>query len=192
MNGTQQNHPEASYPEAATRSEIPNQTPTGSAPYPIPPKAPVTRKSPGLATVLSMMPGLGQIYVGYYQQGFIFVLVPAAIIAVLSSGAVRGLVPFLAMFLAFFWIFNMVDANRRALHYNRVAEGLGGQELPEGFALPGAKGSAGGGILLIVVGILLFLDLKAGISLEWLAEWWPLGLVGSGAWLVLKARRQAE
>ena len=29
------------------------------------------RKSPVLALVLSLMPGLGQVYVGYYNQGFI-------------------------------------------------------------------------------------------------------------------------
>ena len=35
------------------------------------------RKSPTLAALLSLMPGLGQVYVGYYQQGFIDIAVAA-------------------------------------------------------------------------------------------------------------------
>jgi hypothetical protein len=27
------------------------------------------------------------------------------------------------------------------------------------------------------------------VPLDWLAQWWPLGLVGSGAWLVVADRR---
>lgn len=156
--------------------------------YGVPVIRPIQRKSPALATVLSLMPGLGQVYVGYYQQGFIFVAVVALCITILNSGA-RSVEPLFGVFLAFFWIFNMIDANRRAMHYNRVAEGLGGEDIPEDFALPGMRGSMMGGVFLIVMGLLIFLDLKFGVSLEWLEEWWPMLLVVFGAWLILKARR---
>lgn len=155
-------------------------------------RAPRTYKSPVLATVLSMMPGLGQIYVGYYQHGFTFVLIPASIIAVLASGAVRGLVPMLAMFLAFFWIFNMVDANRRAVHYNRALDGLSDAQIPEDMQMPGAKGSIPAGLILMVVGVLIILDLNYGVSMEWVENWWPLALVIFGGFLVFKARNQGD
>ena len=145
-------------------------------------------KSPVLATVLSMMPGLGQVYVGYYQHGFMFVLIPAAIIALLASGSVRGLVPLFAMFLAFFWIFNMVDANRRAAHYNRVLDGMTEAEIPEDFQMPGARGSIPAGLILMLLGVLIILDLNFGVSMEWVENWWPLALVIFGGWLVFKAR----
>ena len=69
------------------------------------------RKSPALAAWLSLMPGLGQIYVGYYKAGFITILVVVSIIMLLArSGDSVG--PFLGSFLAFFWVFNMIDAHR--------------------------------------------------------------------------------
>ena len=60
------------------------------------------------------MPGLGQVYVGYYQRGFIHVLVAATIITLLANGAADALIPLLGLFLGFFWLYNMVDAYRRA------------------------------------------------------------------------------
>ena len=59
-------------------------------------------KSPALATIMSLMPGLGQIYVGYYRQGFINIIVIAGIIALLSSHSFsHGLEPFFGFFATF-------------------------------------------------------------------------------------------
>jgi hypothetical protein len=80
-------------------------------------------KSPAFAAILSAMPGLGQVYVGYYQRGFVHAGVVATLITIISSGAVEKLVPLLALFMAFFWLYNIIDAARRApLH--RSAGGL--------------------------------------------------------------------
>ena len=49
------------------------------------------RKNPALAGILSAMPGLGQIYVGYYPRGFIHIMVVGILIALLNSGASRSL-----------------------------------------------------------------------------------------------------
>lgn len=164
-------------------------------PYPqqaVPPQAvapgSIAHKNPALATWLSLMPGLGQIYVGYYQQGFIHMAVAAVTITILSRGGPGTL---FGLFLAFFWLYNMIDANRRAHHYNRVLAGLGGENVPEDFKLPGARGSLPAGIILVVVGVLFLLDLNTDISLDWIENWWPLFLVGGGVWLMVKARRQA-
>ena len=43
------------------------------------------RKSPVLATILSVMPGLGQVYVGYYKLGFIHMIVFGTTIAILNT-----------------------------------------------------------------------------------------------------------
>lgn len=197
MNGAQHQEPDNQYRETPP---LPGQGIQGQIPYTGPGAPPpaaagriaALRKSPALATVLSLMPGLGQIYVGYYQQGFIYLLTAATTIAILESGGGgKGGEPFFGLFLSFFWIFNMIDANRRAQHYNLVLQGLSDQEVPEDFQGPGAKGSVAGGVLLIAVGTLLFLDVKFGVSLQWLEDWWPLALVGFGIWLVLKSRRQA-
>lgn len=145
------------------------------------------RKSPALAAILSAMPGLGQIYVGYYHQGFINILVVGTVIALLNvrgSYVVRGFEPLFGLFLAFFWLYNMVDAYRRAMFYNHSLAGLGKGDVPETMTLPKAQGSLGGGILLIVVGLLLFANTALGLSLDWLEQWWPMGLVLCGAYLV--------
>lgn len=150
------------------------------------------RKSPALATILSCFPGLGQVYVGYYQTGFFFALAIAVAIATLNTSIGTGLRVLVAISLAFFWIFNMIDANRRAQHYNLVLAGMGGEEIPEGFKSAGGMGSFPVGVILVVVGLLILLDLNFGVSLEWLEDWWPIGLVGFGGWLIFKARQNGE
>jgi len=185
MNGIQQENTSyggaAAAPQAAPAPRVMAETPL-----------PTRRKSPALATTLSLLPGLGQVYVGYYQQGFINILVVSGLIAILNSIPGNGLEPFFGVFMSFFWIFNMIDANRRALHYNRVAAGLGGEEVPDSFSIPGTNGSLFGGIVLTVVGLLLFLNLKFDVSMVWLEDWWPLALIAGGLWLVVKARREKE
>lgn len=150
------------------------------------------RKSPAMATWLSCMPGLGQVYVGYYMQGFINVFVAGSAIAVLASSLFRGAVPLIAISLAFFWLYQMIDANRRAHHYNRVMAGLGGEEVPDGFSMPTTKGSVLGGVVLILIGVLFILDLNFDVSMEWVEDWWPLILVLVGVNLVWKARKNAD
>ncbi len=149
------------------------------------------RKSPFLAGFLSLMPGIGQVYVGYYQLGFIHIAVFATTIAVLASPSLNAVSPALGVFLGFFVIYNVVDACRRATLYNLAVDGVQGIELPDMNVLPPKlQGSVGGGVALIAVGVLLLFNTLFGFSLDWLESWWPLGLVGLGAWLVVKARQE--
>ena len=39
-------------------------------------------------------------------------------------------------------------------------------------------------IFFIVVGLILFSRTMFNWSLEWVGDWWPMGLVALGAWLV--------
>jgi hypothetical protein len=146
------------------------------------------RKSVVLACVLSLMPGLGQIYVGYYQRGFVHVFAFASIIALLASGDVRGLAPFLGISLAFLYLYNVVDAGRRASLYNLALEGLGPERLPE--EMTSTRGSLGGGVILMGVGALLLAHLRFDVSLYWLEEWWPLALIAFGVYLTLQAFKE--
>lgn len=157
------------------------------------------RKSPALATIMSAMPGLGQIYVGYYQQGFTNILVVAGTITLLSNAGRFGmgpLEPLLGVFLAFYWLFNLVDAGRRATFYNQALAGLDKTALPEDMRLPSGGGSLAGGVVLVVLGLIIFSNTMFGFSLDWLSQWWPLALVAGGAYLIYSAardrRRQAE
>ena len=142
------------------------------------------RKSPVLALLLSIMPGVGQVYVGFYQQGFTNALVVAGIIALLSTNAVRGAEPLFGMFLAFFWFYNVVDAWRRAVFYNNALAGIGPAALPEDVAISSGRGSLVGGVALVLVGLVLLSHTSLGFSLAWIDHWWPIAFVAVGAWLI--------
>ena len=130
----------------------------------------------------------GQIYVGYYQQGFIYIIVIAGLISMLASdGVLDHFKPFLGLFLAFYWMFNMVDAYRKAVFYNQALEGLGPLEMPEGEQFSGMRGSLLGGVVLIVVGAIALGYTRFGLPLEWIEHWWPAALILMGAYLLYQA-----
>lgn len=142
------------------------------------------RKSPVLALVLSLMPGVGQIYVGFYQQGFMNALIAASIIALLAAGVVHRAEPLFGMFLAFFWLYNVVDAWRRAVFYNNALAGIGPATLPDDFAVSRGHGSLAGGIAMIAVGVVLLSNTLLGLPLDWLERWWPVAFLIVGGWLL--------
>jgi len=151
------------------------------------------RKSPLVAAILSAMPGLGQVYVGYYQQGFVHILAIAGMIALVATQSIdRDLEGPLGFFIAFVWLYNVIDAARRASLYNQALSGLRPMDLPEDVKGPRRIGSLGGGIAMIAAGLVLFGRTMFGMSLAWVGDWWPMALVGAGAWLVYEDRRAKQ
>ncbi|MCX6544660.1 MAG: hypothetical protein NTV05_09630 [Acidobacteria bacterium] len=145
------------------------------------------RKHPLLAIVLSVMPGLGQIYVGYYQQGITLVIIAGALVTLSTQNRSFGLhefMPLLVMSTMFTWLYSCVDAGRRASLYNQALSGLRPMDLPENQRTPEWHGSLVGGACLVVFGIVLFMHTIFGLPMEWVTRWWPLALVLVGAWLV--------
>jgi hypothetical protein len=133
------------------------------------------------------MPGLGQAYVGYYRVAFVYALTAAGSIAVMSMDPGEPLLPLLPLFLAFFWLYNIIDAGRRAALYNYAMEGGAGIDLPQGgIPIPGAGGSLATGLVLVVGGAILLSYTRFGYSLAWLEEWWPLVPIAFGVWLVAR------
>ncbi len=164
-----------------TRPATPNQT------YPRAYYEDSRVRSPLIAGFLSLLPGLGQIYVGYYQQGFLNILVVGSLISFLASDTLEGMVPLAGLFLVFFWLYNIVDAVRRAVLFNQALAGLGPTELPQEVALPAGQGSLAAGVTLVVVGAIALSHTLFNVPLEWVEDWWPLALVAMGAWLVYRA-----
>jgi hypothetical protein len=164
----------------------PSPPPRYEAPGPAP-----GRKSPGVAAALSaLLPGLGNVYVGYVQRGVLQGLTFAAAITVISAPGSGPLEPFLGIFIAFWWIFCMLDGHRRAGLYNLALQGGRVPEMPRDLELPGMGGGMASGVTLVVVGLLLFLHTRFEMDMEWLEEWWPLALVIFGGWLIHRARRE--
>jgi hypothetical protein len=148
------------------------------------------RKSPGLASVLSLAPGLGQVYLGYYARGFTHLAIVAFVISLLAEGGIPDFMyPLLGLFLPFFWLYNIIDAGRRAAYCNMVLEG-GSEGLPPEFDVPQRGGSMAGGVALIIGGLAMLLHLQFDWSLIWLETWWPILPVGIGIYLFLKGLRE--
>jgi len=141
-----------------------------------------TRKSPVLAGIFSLLPGLGQVYVGYYVTGFVYIMVVAGVMAIIADPRGHETGPLLPMFLSFFWLFNIIDAVRRANAYNLHYTGEEEKPAPTDSPLVG-------GLVLLVAGILFTLKYTFGLEMEWLRRYWPLGLVLGGAYLVWKYLR---
>ena len=78
----------------------------------------------------------------------------------------------------------MIDAARRASLYNQALSGLRPMDLPEDGTTPRRAGSLAGGVALVAAGLVLFGHTMFGMSLAWVGQWWPMVIVGGGAWLV--------
>lgn len=188
---------------AMPESAIPHTEPGRPDPPPryAPAQAPATQplpmqmrdpraKSPALAAILSMMPGLGQVYVGYYQRGFIHAVVVASIITLLAGDMVGKLTPLFAVFMSFFWLYNIIDAARRASLYNQYLAGNPAVDLPADFKMPRSGGSIFGGACLIAIGFILLLHTRFGMSLDWVEYWWPVAPMIFGFYLLAQAIRE--
>lgn len=153
------------------------------------------RKSVMWAVILSAMPGLGHVYVGYYREAFRNICVVCLLVLLLSTSALHRIEPPFVMFLVFFILFTIVDAGRRASLYNQALAGLRPMDLPEdapqGLSPLTAGGSLAGGVVLVVLGLIFFTNTMFGWSLQWVGRWWPIGFVAAGAWLIY-ADRQAK
>lgn len=147
-------------------------------------------KNPNLAVGLSAIcPGLGHLYVGYLQRGFIQMLGFAVAIAILSSNIPDGMSVLLGLFLPFWYFYGMVDAHRKAVFYNLQLAGGEVPDLPTDIKMPESGGSVLWGSALVGLGLLLLLNYNLDFSLEWLEDWWPLGLVILGASLIRRAKK---
>ncbi len=152
----------------------------------------VRRKSPAVAVILSMMPGLGQVYVGHYRRGFTHILVIGSIIAILASNAGGPAEPLFGLFLAFFWLYNLIDAGRMAAFYNEALSGMAPLDLRKEMVLPPQGGSLATGIVLVIAGFILFLNTMFDVPLDWLRNWWPLAPIGFGVYLVYQGVRDRK
>lgn len=176
-----------------THAPMPNPSTEAAPQYQPAQPAPVAkdplRRSPFVAAALSIMPGLGQVYLGYYQLGFVNAIVICVLLTLLASQSLGSLVPLASVFMAFFWLYNIVDAGRRALLVNESLTGRATSlELPKDFASPGMRGSVMGGAVLVAIGLVLLSRTLWGLSLEWVEDWWPAAIVLFGGYLIFKAK----
>jgi len=143
------------------------------------------RKRPLLAAVLSLFPGLGQVYDGLYLRGGILFLVFASLIQIIEGAEA----PLFALGIAFTVCFSVIDAYRQAVLINYgYAQDLGLTDLP--LRPRAGQGGIIAGVILALLGVFAALDRFFSIDLDWLANLWPFGLMAVGAWLIVATVRE--
>ena len=198
MNAEQEPHtPDADTPEGAGQEpaaspEAPPPSPQPAAeqapPPPPPPQAPASSQGGITArhvvsVILAAFPGLGHIYNGLYQRGIVLFLLAIGAIYLATEEGLMGMV------VAFVWLFNIIDAYRQASLIERGhGADLGLQDAPKPPATSQLGLLAGAG--LFVIGFLALLDHTFGYDIDRVWEFWPLGLLAAGAWLMIGAFQQ--
>ena len=177
--------------------QIPYETQASASPPPAPPlttpAAPVIveRKSPGLAGVLSIFPGLGHLYLGLYSRAL--AIVGAFVFCIWMSHRAGE---FFGPLIAFIWFFGIIDAVRqaKAINSGRVAEGGFAPEQQIRRAAAGT-GALTWGVILIGIGTLWLIDRYVEIDWSFMHEWGaPLALILLGFVLIAThlARKRRE
>jgi hypothetical protein len=146
------------------------------------------RKNLWVAGILSLLPGMGNIYNGLYIRGITFFLVVSGLMTLADRDEE------FVFAIIFVWFFNIVDAVRQASLINYgYAQDLGLIDLPTK-----PKAGQGGlflGVMLIAIGLFALLDRVFDVDLRWLIEAWPAVLILIGGWLVwawYRERNQEE
>jgi len=152
-------------------------------PAPMPAVAP-TRRSPGLALVLSFFPGLGHLYLGLYQRAFA-VFLSFAVSIWLAEHADLGIL------VAFVWFFAVIDSYRQAQMLNM---GLTAEPVIPATqrSKVSRRGNLGFGVFLLIVGVVLLYNQFYPIDFSFLQDWWPVLLVLAGIYMVAAHFREKQ
>ncbi len=131
---------------------------------------------PAMAAILGCVPGLGAVYNGEYVKGLMHVLIFGTIISLIDRAP--GL--FIPLLIA--WILYMPF---EAYHTAR-AQMLG--QTPPGSLKFGGSRQQIGPLMLIALGVLFLLDQLGVMDIGRIAEFWPVGLIALGVWLLVKRK----
>lgn len=169
-----------------TMSETQNPTIERPAPrYEAPARRPLPERSPVLAALLSVVPGLGNVYNGLYLRGGTLFLVTVGIFFLATQEKEEGLALLIPAML-FSWLFNLFDAYRQATLINHgVSED---PALAQRRTVPAqAPGGLVLGLAVFLVGFYGLLSQFFDLDLSILIDYWYLGFMAFGGWLVARA-----
>jgi len=166
-----------------------------SAPPPVPPRPRPPASTvdsdlpqPVLAGLLGLVPGLGAVYNGQYVKGFLHVIIFGLLIALVDSS--HGGPPFILM-LMLMVLYMPIEAYRtaKALRRGEKVDELSGliSEL-----MRSSSESPAVGVVVIAVGVLLLLFNLGVFRFEAVLPFWPLLLIGFGAYRLYTSIVQAQ
>jgi hypothetical protein len=182
--------PTQSAPPPPPAAPMPAAFSPAAPPLPAYAPLPAGYKKPGVAGLLSALPGVGHLYLGLYQRAAAFFSIWVLIIAFVDRAPHSG--P-LGIFIPFWWFFVLIDAVRQAHAIN--ATGAPEANLVTGEKPIKVQGSLAFGVFLILFGAFFLLDRFVTIDLSFLLDWWPAAVILFGAWQVFiyyKGKKNAE
>ncbi|MBV9504217.1 MAG: hypothetical protein JO323_04340, partial [Acidobacteriia bacterium] len=137
--------------------------------------------SPGLALGLGFIPGVGAIYNGQYAKGLVHAVIFGIIISILDTN-MEG-VSVIFSFVLTAWVFYMAFEA-----YHTARRRRNGEPVDEysGLLSFQSRTSAApvAGIILVLLGVVLLLDTLHLFDFAYLARYWPVLLIGAGAYLL--------
>ncbi len=137
----------------------------------------------GAGVLSGIFPGTGLLYCNQIMKGLLYMLIFAGLVTMQGHARVQ---PFVALILAGFYIFQIIDTVNTAKAINRKAL-LGKEEEPEEeeLSLKVKAGSIFWGLVLIVLGVVLLLANYDVISYHTLFDLWPLVVIVIGLKLIV-------
>lgn len=135
-------------------------------------------RSPGLATMMGFVPGLGAVYNGEYTKALIHVCTFIVFIAILQASNSDTVHTIFGLGLAAFILYMAVDANRTA----KAISVAGARPDADAVTL---KARAIGPFILIGIGLIFLLQNFHVLELDNMIDrWWPLLLIAVGGFMV--------
>ena len=138
--------------------------------------------NPTLAAALGCIPGVGAIYNGEYVKAMVYVLIFGGTITLMGSRSGRGMEPLLGIFLAAFVFYMIMDSYRTA----KARVGGAGPVPQSGWEIPDwgdGKAAPIGPLILIGIGGIFLINNLLPINLH-IGRFWPLALIGIGAYMI--------
>ena len=176
-------------PAEPTYAPPPPPPPTQAAVPPPPTQAPFPQKTPILAGILSVVPGLGHVYNGLYPRAVAFFLIYVTFFALSIDARSDGERAVLIPCMVFFWLFNLFDAYRQATLINY---GYTSSTLPRPANGDLRSVAFVPGVALIAVGVYGLLRRYLDFDLRWILDQWPFLLILFGGFMIyqgVKGRR---
>lgn len=132
--------------------------------------------SPRRAALFALVPGIGAVYNRQYTKALVHFSVLASLMIMGSEVGFAFTLGAIA-----FYVFTMIDAYRsaQAILRQRLAHPTAAEEDSERIHAPVW------GAVLILFGVLFFLNNLGAVSFRALAKFWPLTLVALGVYLIL-------
>lgn len=134
------------------------------------------KRSPSAALWLSLLPGVGHVYLGQPIKGATIILLVASSIQIVEHGADGfGIV------IPFIWLFAMLDAYRTAVEINHAIDTGRAPVTAPSMAVPKWWGG-----ILIALGVVFLLENNGWVDFDFLWDFWPLALVAAGIYVLMR------